>query len=107
MLGVVARLCGFSIWRFLAFIRDALLIVLGTSASEAALPQLTDKLERLGCPRGVVGLVVPTGYSFDLDGRTKRQRALCIATFTPSYLIDAPTIATRLIPKKFLFSTLI
>ena len=68
VLGIVARLCGFSIWRFLRYIRDELLIVLGTSTSEAALPQLMDKLERLGCPRGVVGLVVPTGYSFNLDG---------------------------------------
>jgi aerobic C4-dicarboxylate transport protein len=68
VLGLVARLCGFSLWRFLAYIRDELLIVLGTSTSEAALPQLMDKLERLGCPRGIVGLVVPTGYSFNLDG---------------------------------------
>ncbi|PTB22726.1 C4-dicarboxylate transporter DctA [Trinickia symbiotica] len=68
VLGTIARLCGFSLWRFLAYIRDELLIVLGTSTSEAALPQLMDKLERLGCPRGVVGLVVPTGYSFNLDG---------------------------------------
>ncbi|RZF28457.1 dicarboxylate/amino acid:cation symporter [Paraburkholderia sp. UYCP14C] len=68
VLGIVARLCGFSLWRFLAYIRAELLIVLGTSTSEAALPQLMDKLERLGCPRGVVGLVVPTGYSFNLDG---------------------------------------
>lgn len=68
VLGIVARLCGFGLWRFLAYIRDELLIVLGTSTSEAALPQLMDKLERLGCPRGVVGLVVPTGYSFNLDG---------------------------------------
>lgn len=68
VLGLVARRCGFSLWRFLAYIRDELLIVLGTSTSEAALPQLMDKLERLGCPRGVVGLVVPTGYSFNLDG---------------------------------------
>ena len=68
VLGTVARLCGFSLWRFLGYIRDELLIVLGTSTSEAALPQLMDKLERLGCPRGIVGLVVPTGYSFNLDG---------------------------------------
>ena len=58
----------FQLWRFLAYIKDELLIVLGTSTSEAALPQLMDKLERLGCPRGIVGLVVPTGYSFNLDG---------------------------------------
>jgi aerobic C4-dicarboxylate transport protein len=68
VLGMVARLAGFNLWRFLAYIRDELLIVLGTSTSEAALPQLMEKLERLGCPRGVVGLVVPTGYSFNLDG---------------------------------------
>ncbi|MGV2287929.1 dicarboxylate/amino acid:cation symporter [Trinickia sp. YCB016] len=68
VLGFVARLCGFSLWRFLGYIRDELLIVLGTSTSEAALPQLMDKLEKLGCPRGIVGLVVPTGYSFNLDG---------------------------------------
>jgi aerobic C4-dicarboxylate transport protein len=67
-LGMVAKACGFSIFRFLVFIKDELLIVLGTSTSEAALPQLMEKLERLGCSRGIVGLVVPTGYSFNLDG---------------------------------------
>ena len=67
-LGLVTKACGFSIFRFLAFIKDELLIVLGTSTSEAALPQLMEKLERLGCSRGIVGLVVPTGYSFNLDG---------------------------------------
>lgn len=67
-LGIVARLCGFSIVRFLGYIKDELLIVLGTSTSEAALPQLMEKLERAGCSRGVVGLVIPTGYSFNLDG---------------------------------------
>ncbi|WP_158939771.1 dicarboxylate/amino acid:cation symporter [Burkholderia sp. S171] len=67
-LGMVAKACGFSIFRFLAYIKDELLIVLGTSTSEAALPQLMEKLERLGCSRGIVGLVVPTGYSFNLDG---------------------------------------
>ncbi|WP_144113349.1 dicarboxylate/amino acid:cation symporter [Paraburkholderia sp. BCC1886] len=67
-LGAIARACGFSLWRFLVYIKDELLIVLGTSTSEAALPQLMEKLERLGCSRGIVGLVVPTGYSFNLDG---------------------------------------
>nr|WKF56613.1 C4-dicarboxylate transport protein [Paraburkholderia busanensis] len=67
-LGLIARLCGFSLWRFVVYIKDELLIVLGTSTSEAALPQLMEKLERLGCSRGIVGLVVPTGYSFNLDG---------------------------------------
>ena len=68
VLGIIARLTGFSIFRFLAFIKDELLIVLGTSSSESALPQLMAKLERLGCSKQVVGLVVPTGYSFNLDG---------------------------------------
>ncbi|MGF6772688.1 aerobic C4-dicarboxylate transport protein [Paraburkholderia sp. GAS199] len=67
-LGLIARACGFSLWRFVVYIKDELLIVLGTSTSEAALPQLMEKLERLGCSRGIVGLVVPTGYSFNLDG---------------------------------------
>ncbi len=67
-LGVVARLAGFNILRFLAYIKDELLIVLGTSSSESALPRLMEKLERLGCSRSVVGLVVPAGYSFNLDG---------------------------------------
>jgi aerobic C4-dicarboxylate transport protein len=68
VLGAVARLCGFSLWRFLNYIREELFIVLGASSSEAALPQLMAKLERLGAPRAVVGLVVPAGYSFNLDG---------------------------------------
>jgi aerobic C4-dicarboxylate transport protein len=68
VLGIVARLVGFSIFRFVAYIKEELLIVLGTSSSEAALPQLMQKLEKLGCSRSVVGLVVPTGYSFNLDG---------------------------------------
>ncbi|HTO61585.1 MAG TPA: dicarboxylate/amino acid:cation symporter [Bradyrhizobium sp.] len=68
VLGIVARIAGFSILRFLKYIKDELLIVLGTSSSESALPQLMEKLERLGCSKPVVGLVVPTGYSFNLDG---------------------------------------
>jgi len=68
VLGTIARMAGFSIFKFLAYIKDELLIVLGTSSSESALPQLMEKLERLGCSRSVVGLVVPTGYSFNLDG---------------------------------------
>ena len=68
VLGTVARVCGFSLWRFLVYIREELAIVLGASSSEAALPQLMAKLERLGAPRAVVGLVVPAGYSFNLDG---------------------------------------
>ncbi len=68
ILGTVARLHGFSILKLLAYLKAELLLVLGTSSSEAALPNLIDKLERAGCDRGVVGLVVPTGYSFNLDG---------------------------------------
>jgi aerobic C4-dicarboxylate transport protein len=68
VLGSIARLVGFNIFRFIGYIKDELLIVLGTSSSESALPQLMEKLERLGCSKSVVGLVVPTGYSFNLDG---------------------------------------
>ena len=68
VLGLIARFVGFSIFKFIAYIRDELLVVLGTSSSESALPQLMEKLERLGCSKPVVGLVVPTGYSFNLDG---------------------------------------
>jgi aerobic C4-dicarboxylate transport protein len=68
VLGTVAYIAGFSIFKFVGYIKDELLIVLGTSSSESALPQLMEKLERLGCSKPVVGLVVPTGYSFNLDG---------------------------------------
>jgi aerobic C4-dicarboxylate transport protein len=68
VLGIIARIAGFSIFKFLRYIKDELLIVLGTSSSESALPQMMEKLERLGCSKPVVGLVVPTGYSFNLDG---------------------------------------
>ena len=68
VLGLIARAAGFSILRFILYIKDELLIVLGTSSSESALPLLMAKLERLGCSKQVVGLVVPTGYSFNLDG---------------------------------------
>lgn len=68
VLGLVARYNGFSIWRLIRYLKEELLLVLGTSSSEAALPSLISKLERAGCPKPVVGLVVPTGYSFNLDG---------------------------------------
>ena len=68
VLGAIAACTGFSILRYLAYIKDELLTVLGTSSSETALVPLMDKLERLGCDRAVVGLVVPSGYSFNLDG---------------------------------------
>ena len=68
VLGSIARLSGFSIIRFILFIKDELLIVLGTSSSETVLPQMIQKMEHLGASRSVVGLVIPTGYSFNLDG---------------------------------------
>jgi aerobic C4-dicarboxylate transport protein len=68
VLGAIARLAGFSILRFIGYIKDELLIVLGTSSSETVLPHMMQKMERLGASRPVVGLVVPTGYSFNLDG---------------------------------------
>lgn len=68
VLGAIAWYTGFSIFRFISYIKEELLIVLGTSSSESALPALMRKLEKLGCSKSVVGLVVPTGYSFNLDG---------------------------------------
>ncbi len=87
VLGLVAWATGFSLWRFLVYMREELLIVLGASASEAVLPQLMVKLERLGAPRQIVGLVVPAGYSFNLDGTniymTLATLFLAQATNTP------------------------
>jgi aerobic C4-dicarboxylate transport protein len=68
VLGIVARLHGFSIWRFVNYIKEELLIVLGTSSSESVLPRMMAKMENLGVKKSVVGLVIPTGYSFNLDG---------------------------------------
>ena len=69
VLGLIARAHGFNIFRFLRYIREELLIVLGTSSSEAALPRMMAKLESLGAGKATVGLVIPTGYSFNMDGR--------------------------------------
>jgi aerobic C4-dicarboxylate transport protein len=68
ILGATMKLFGFNIFKFINYIREEILIVLGTSSSESALPGLMEKLEKVGCSRSVVGLVVPTGYSFNLDG---------------------------------------
>jgi aerobic C4-dicarboxylate transport protein len=68
VLGSIARVCGFSIFRFIAYIKEELLLVLGTSSSETALPGMLRKMRALGCAEGTVGLVIPTGYSFNLDG---------------------------------------
>ncbi len=68
VLNVIAWRAGFSLWQLLKYIREEILIVLGTSSSEAALPRMLDKMERYGCAKSVVGLVIPAGYSFNLDG---------------------------------------
>ncbi|MEO7961040.1 MAG: dicarboxylate/amino acid:cation symporter [Ginsengibacter sp.] len=87
VLGSILKYAGYNIFRMLSFIRDELLIVLGTSSSEAALPSLIGKLEKIGCSEAVVGLVVPTGYSFNLDGTsiylTMAAVFLAQATNTP------------------------
>ena len=87
VLGGIAGCCGFSIFRFLAYIKEEILLVLGTSSSETALPGLIQKMERLGCSKSTVGLVVPTGYSFNLDGTniymTMAAVFLAQATNTP------------------------
>ena len=68
VLGVIARLAGFGIFKFLHYIKEEILIVIGVTSSEAALPTLMEKMERLGCSKGLVGLVLPTGYTFNTDG---------------------------------------
>ena len=68
ILGAITYFSGFSIIKFISYIREELLIVLGTSSAESVLPQMMRKMERLGCSKSVVGLVIPTGYSFNLDG---------------------------------------
>jgi aerobic C4-dicarboxylate transport protein len=87
VLGTIARISGFSILRFIAYIKDELLIVLGTSSSETVLPHMMRKMERLGASKSVVGLVIPTGYSFNLDGTniymTLATLFLAQATNTP------------------------
>jgi aerobic C4-dicarboxylate transport protein len=88
VLGLIARVHGFSIWKLLRYIREELLIVLGTSSSESALPRLLIKLEKLGCSKSVVGLVVPAGYSFNLDGTSiyLTIAALFVAQATNTHL---------------------
>ncbi|GFE92223.1 dicarboxylate/amino acid:cation symporter [Acetobacter persici] len=88
VLGVVTRMMGISIFRLLGYIKEELLIVLGTSSSESALPGLISKLEKAGCPQGIVGLVVPMGYSFNLDGTNiyMTLAALFIAQATDVHL---------------------
>ena len=88
VLGLIAFCHGFSLWKFLRYIREELLIVLGTSSSESVLPRMIVKMERLGCSKSVVGLVIPSGYSFNLDGTSiyLTIAALFIAQATNTHL---------------------
>src|SRR5262245_880679 len=96
VLGAIARVHGFSIWRFIKYIKEELLIVLGTSSSESVLPRMMAKLENLGAQKSVVGLVIPTGYSFNLDGTsiylTMAAVFIAQATDTPMTLMQELTL---------------
>lgn len=101
VLGVVARVHGFSVWKFVKYIKEELLIVLGTSSSESVLPRLMGKLENLGAKKSVVGLVIPTGYSFNLDGTsiylTMAAIFIAQATDTPMSLMQQLTLLAVLL----------
>jgi len=99
VLGAIARATGFSILKLLRYLKSELLLVLGTSSSEAALPSLIDKMERAGCSKSVVGLVVPTGYSFNLDGTNiyMTLAALFIAQATDVHLSLGEQLALLLV----------
>lgn len=99
ILGAVARLCGFSVIALIRYLKEELLLVLGTSSSESALPSLMEKMERAGCGKSVVGLVVPTGYSFNLDGTNiyMTLAALFIAQATNTELTLGHQIALLLV----------
>ncbi|WP_447735640.1 dicarboxylate/amino acid:cation symporter [Aeromonas veronii] len=101
VLGSIAKASGFSILRFISYIREELLIVLGTSSSESVLPRMLDKMEKLGCQKSVVGLVIPTGYSFNLDGTsiylTMAAIFIAQATNTPLDLSQQITLLVVLL----------
>ena len=101
VLGSIAKASGFSILRFISYIREELLIVLGTSSSESVLPRMLDKMETLGCQKSVVGLVIPTGYSFNLDGTsiylTMAAIFIAQATNTPLDLFQQITLLVVLL----------
>jgi len=99
VLGAVARLCGFSVLKLIRYLKAELLLVLGTSSSESALPSLMEKMEQAGCAKPVVGLVVPTGYSFNLDGTNiyMTLAALFIAQATDTHLTLGHQIALLLV----------
>ena len=96
VLGIIARVHGFSIWKFVKYIKEELLIVLGTSSSESVLPRMMAKMENLGVKKSVVGLVIPTGYSFNLDGTsiylTMAAVFIAQATNTPMTLTQQITL---------------
>src|SRR4029450_10434231 len=97
--GALAAGCGFSVFRFIGYIKDELLLVLGTSSSETALPGMIEKMERLGCAESTVGLVIPTGYSFNLDGTNiyMTMAAVFLAQATNTPLALGQQIALMLI----------
>jgi aerobic C4-dicarboxylate transport protein len=101
VLGLIARAHGFSIFRFVRYLRDELLIVLGTSSSESVLPRMLSKMESAGAAKPVVGLVIPTGYSFNLDGTsiylTMAAVFIAQATNTPMTLLDQLTLLAVLL----------
>ena len=100
-LGLIARLHGFSIWKFIKYIKEELLIVLGTSSSESVIPRMLAKMENLGADKSVVGLVIPTGYSFNLDGTsiylTMAAVFIAQATNTPLTLLQQVTLLAILL----------
>ena len=101
VLGLIARLHGFSIWKFIKYIKEELLIVLGTSSSESVLPRMMEKMENLGANKTTVGLVIPTGYSFNLDGTsiylTMAAVFIAQATNTPMTLMQEVTLLAVLL----------
>ena len=96
VLGTIARVHGFSIWKFIKYIKEELLIVLGTSSSESVLPRMMAKMKNLGAKKSVVGLLIPTGYSFNLDGTSICLTMAAVfsaqATNTPMTLTQQVTL---------------
>jgi len=87
VLNLILRYFGFSLWEYLKFIREEIVLVLGTSSSEAALPRMLEKMERYGCSRSVVGLVIPAGYSFNLDG-TSIYLSMAVIFIAQAFKVD-------------------
>jgi len=101
VLGLIAKYNGFGIWNFIKYIKEEIFIVVGTSSSESVLPRMMDKMEKLGCSKSVVGLVIPTGYSFNLDGTSiyLSMAAIFIAQAcnVPLTIMDQVTIVAVLL----------